>query len=469
MYSRFTQNKGDFRLWSVEIRAMLALAWPMVLTNVAQTAMTVTDVMMMGWLGPYELAAGTLGANLYFSPMIFGMGLVLSVSPMIAFELGRKRHSVRDVRRSVRQGMWIAISVSIPIWIALWFAEDILVAMGQDPGLSAVAGSYVRALQWAALPFYCFAVLRSFISALERPRWAMWIVVGAVLFNALLNYCIIFGNFGFPRLGVMGAGVTTTVSSTLMFLALALVVVTDRKFRRYRLFGRFWRADWPRYRELLRLGLPIAGIMAFEVTLFNGAALLMGLLDAVALAAHAIAIQFASLAFMVPMGIGQAVTVRVGRAFGAGDRDGITRAGWTAFGLGVGFMVCSASVFLLIPEVLVGAFIDASDPGAAPVASLAITFLAIAALFQIVDGAQAVGAGMLRGLQDTTMPMLYAAFGYWLVGMPLGVTLAFVFGFGGAGIWIGLVAGLSVVAMLLISRWMGREKLIAAWMPSPRS
>ncbi len=469
MFSRFFQNRGDIRLWRAEIGAMLALAWPMVLTNVAQTAMTVTDVMMMGWLGPYEMAAGTLGANLYFSPMIFGMGLVLAVSPMIAFELGRKRHSVRDVRRSVRQGFWIAISISLPIWVALWFTEDILVAMGQDPALSATAGSYVGALQWAALPFYCFAVLRSFISALERPRWAMWIVVGAVLFNALFNYCIMFGNFGFPRLGVMGAGVTTTVSSTLMFLALALVVVTDRKFRRYRLFGRFWRADWPRYRELLRLGLPIAGIMTFEVTLFNGAALLMGLLDAVALAAHAIAIQFASLAFMVPMGIGQAVTVRVGRAFGAGDRDGITRAGWTAFGLGIGFMVCSASVFLLIPEVLVSAFIDASDPRAAPVASLAVTFLAIAALFQIVDGAQAVGAGMLRGLQDTTMPMLYAAFGYWLIGMPLGVTLAFVFGFGGAGIWIGLVAGLSVVAVLLISRWMGREKLIAAWMPSPRS
>src|SRR5690606_37450587 len=176
-----------------------------------------------------------------------------------------------------------------------------------------------------------------------------------------------------------------------------------------------------------------------------------------------------SLAFMVPMGIGQAVTVRVGRAYGAGDRGGITRAGWTAFALGIGFMMCSATVMITLPDVLISAFIDASDPKAAPIAALAVTFLSLAALFQIVDGAQAVGAGMLRGLQDTTVPMIYAAIGYWLVGMPLGVTLAFGFCIGGAGIWMGLVAGLAVVAVLLISRWLRREKLIAARMPSPRS
>lgn len=462
-------NANTARLWTAELRAMIALAWPMVLTNLAQTAMTATDVMMMGWLGPDELAAGTLGSNLYFSPMIFGLGLVLAVSPMIAFELGRKRHSVRDVRRTVRQGLWMAIAVSVPVWILLWFTEDILLAMGQDPALSASAAVYVHAMQWAILPFYGFAVLRSFISALQRPRWAMWIVVGAVLVNALCNYALMFGNFGFPRLGILGAGITTTLSSTLMFAALAVVVLTDRRFRRYRLFGRFWRADWPRYRELLRLGLPIAAMMAFEVTLFNGAALLMGLIDTVSLAAHAIAMQFAALAFMVPMGIGQAVTVQVGRAYGAGDRDGVTRAGWTAFGLGVSFMTLSALVMIFAPGLLVSAFIDAGDPKAAPVAAMAATFLMLAALFQIVDGAQAVGAGMLRGLQDTTMPMLYAALGYWAVGMPLGVALAFWLGWGGAGIWTGLVAGIAVVAFLLIGRWVRRERLIAGRMPSPRS
>ena len=447
--------------WRAEIRAMLALAWPMILTNLGQTAMTATDVMMMGRLGPDALAAGTLGANLYFSPMIFGLGLVLAVAPMIAVELGRNRHSVRDVRRTVRQGMWAALFVAIPIWLLLWNAEAILVAMGQDPALSAEAGRYVRAMQWSTLPFYWFIVLRSFIQALERPGWALAVVFVAVAFNVLANWCLIFGKLGFPALGLVGSGLAHTLASVLMFLGMVAVVTRlDRRFRRYRLFGRFWRADWPRLRELLRLGLPMAGIFAFEVTIFNAAALLMGLIDSVSLAAHAIAIQVASLAFMVPMGLGQAVTVRVGRAWGAGDREGVTRAGWTALVMGIGFMSCTALVMLFMPHALIAAFIDTADPGNAPVAALAVTFLALAAMFQIVDGAQAVGGGMLRGLQDTAVPMVYAAIGYWGVGLPLGTWLAFRGGLDGVGIWIGLSSGLAVVAVLLIGRWLRRERLM---------
>jgi MATE family multidrug resistance protein len=428
--------------------------------------MTATDVMMMGRLGPEALAAGTLGANLYFAPMIFGMGLILAVSPMIAFELGRRRHSVRDVRRTVRQGFWVAAMVAVPIWALLWQTKVILVAMGQDAALAAEAGVYVRAMQWAILPFYGFIVLRSFISALERPGWALVIVFAAVIFNALCNYSLMFGNFGFPRLEMLGAGIATTLSSTLMFTGMAMVVVWNRRFRRYHLFGRFWRADWPRFREMLKLGLPIAGIYTFEVSIFNAAALLMGLIDAVSLAAHAIAIQLASIAFMVPMGIGQAATVRVGRAYGSGDRDGITKAGWTAFVMGVSFMALAALLMITVPNALIFAFIDTSDPKNLPVVEMAITFLALAALFQIMDGAQAVGGGMLRGLQDTTVPMIYAAIGYWGVGLPLGVLLAFPLGMNGVGIWLGLSAGLGVVAVLLLRRWMGRERLISARMPT---
>lgn len=450
--------------WRVEFRAMLALAWPMILTNLGQTAMTATDVMMMGRLGPEALAAGTLGANLYFAPMMFGLGLILAVSPMIAFELGRKRHSVRDVRRTVRQGFWVALCVAVPVWLLLWHTEAILVAMGQDPALAAEAGRYVRVMQWAILPFYCFIVLRSFISALERPGWALVIVFAAVGFNALCNWCLMFGNLGFPALGIVGAGAATTLSSLLMFGGLALAVSLDRRFRRYRLFGRFWRSDWPRFRQLLRLGLPIAGIITFEVSIFNAAALIMGLIDAVSLAAHAIAIQIASISFMVPMGVSQAATVRVGRAYGAGDRDGVTRAGWTAFVMGVAFMACMAALMLFAPYLLIRAFINLSDPANAPVIGLAVTFLALAAMFQIVDGAQAVAGGMLRGLQDTTVPMVYAAIGYWGVGLTLGVWLAFPGGLDGVGIWIGLSSGLAVVAVLLLARWLRRDRLMA---PAP--
>jgi MATE family multidrug resistance protein len=436
-----------------EARATLALAWPMVLTNLGQTAMTATDVMLMGRLGPEALAAGTLGSNIYFALMMFGFGLVSAVAPMAAAALGNRRHSVREVRRTVRQGLWASLFVSIPIWLMLWNTEQILLAMGQDPQLSAQAGIYMRAQQWAVLPFYGYIVLRSFLAALERPRWASIVVLVTVAFNALAAWSLMFGHFGLPRLGIMGAGIATTLASTAMFIGLAVVVSRDRKFRRFHLFGRIWRSDWPRFRALMRLGLPISIIVSLEVTIFSTAALLMGLIDAISLAAHAIALQIASICFMVPLGIGQAVTVRVGRAFGAGDHAAMVRSGWTAFVMGVGFMVLTALTMISIPHLLIGAFMDVGDPQNAAVVATATTFLVFAAMFQIFDGAQAVGAGMLRGLQDTVWPMIYAAIGYWGVGMPLGIVLAFHTPLAGRGIWLGLCGGLAVVALLLLARW----------------
>ena len=445
--------------WRGEFRATLSLSWPMILTNLAQTALTTTDVVMLGWLGPDALAAGALATNLYFAFMIFGIGLVTAVAPMIARERGMRKHSVREVRRTFRQGLWSAIAISVPIWAVLWNTEPILLALGQEPRLAAGAETYMRTFQWALLPFLAYLVLRSFLGAMERPVWALWAGAVGFLANAAAAWCLIFGKLGFPRLELVGAGIATTFSSTVMFAVVAGVVLWDRKFRRYRLFGRLWRPDWRRFRELWRLGLPIGATLVFEVTIFNAAVFLMGLIGPAALAAHSIAIQIASVAFMVPLGFGQAVTVRVGRAYGAGDRDAIARAGWAAFILGVGFMCVTAAVMLFAPRLLIGGFLDLRAPENAPVVELAVTFLAFAALFQVADGAQAVASGMLRGLHDTRIPMLIAALGYWGVGLPLGVVLGFPLGLGGAGIWIGLATGLAVVAVLMSWRWAIREKL----------
>ena len=452
--------------WGQELRATLALGWPLILTNLAQTAVTTTDVILMGRLGADALAAGALGTNLYFAFLIFGIGVVTATSPMLAQELGRNRHAVRELRRTVRQGLWAALTVSVPMWVVLWQAEPLLRLLGQEPALAAAAASYVRALMWAILPFLCYLVLRSFLAALERPLWTLVISAGAVPLNAVLAYGFIFGRLGLPDLGLAGGGVATTLSSTLMLLGLGVVIVTDRRFRRYRLFGRFWRADLSRYRALWRLGLPIGATLAFEVTIFNAAAFLMGLFGAASLAAHAIALQIASTSFMVPLGLSQAVTVRVGRAHGAGDRAGIERAGWTSYGLGVGFMAAMALVLIAVPRLLIGIFIDLDDPRNAAVVELAVVFLAFAALFQVVDGAQAVGGGMLRGLSDTRVPMIYAALGYWGIGAPLGVALAFAVDLKGSGIWIGLAAGLAVVAILMLWRWLRREALGLTRRPS---
>lgn len=445
--------------WRAEVRATLALAWPMILTNLAQAAMTATDVMIIGRLGAEALAAGALGSNLYFAPLIFGLGLAYATQPMMAAELGRRKHSVRDVRRTVRQGLWLSSLVAIPIWILLWNAEPVLLVLGQEPALARQAGAYLHGLQWAVLPFYGYIVLRSFISALERPRWALLIMVVAVAINAVLNWIFVFGKLGFPALGIFGSGLATSIASVFMFFGMAVVVAVHPKFRRYYLFGRFWRADWPRFWALLKLGAPISGILAFEVTVFNAAAFLMGLIGAAQLAAHAIALQIASVTFMIPLGLAQAATVRVGLAYGAGDPEGMGRAGWTAFVMGVAFMALMALAMITFPKLLISAFIDIADPANAAVVGYAVTFLAFAALFQVADGAQAVGAGMLRGLHDTTVPMLYAALGYWGIGMTAGVALAFHFGLGGSGIWIGLCAGLAVVAALLIYRWIRRDRL----------
>lgn len=244
-----------------------------------------------------------------------------------------------------------------------------------------------------------------------------------------------------------------------MFLGMAAVVMLDRRFRRYRLFGRFWRPDWQRYRAFWKLGLPIGTTLAFEVVIFNGAAMLMGLIGQTSLAAHAIAIQIASLTFMVPMGIGQAATVRVGRAFGAGDRQGIALAGSVAIGLGLGFMALMALVMLFAPQILIRPFLDLTKPGAAEVAALAVTFLFYAAIFQIADGAQVVGSSILRGLGDTRVPMIYAGLGYWAIGLPLAIALGFRTPLAGIGVWIGLAIALTIVAVLMLGRWKARERL----------
>lgn len=302
-------------------------------------------------------------------------------------------------------------------------------------------------------------MLRSFVAALEQPIWSLIVAAGGIVFNALLNYALIFGKAGLPQLGLVGAGIGSSITNFLMFGAMVLVVTNHKRFRRFHLFGRFWRSDWTRFRQLWKLGFPIAVTLALEVTIFSAAAFLMGLFGTAPLAAHAIALQIAALSFMVPLGIAQAVTVRVGRALGRRDRQGIARAGWTAFVMGVGFMSLMALMMILIPYQLVDLFLDESDPANAHVIALAVSYLAVAALFQIVDGAQVVGAGMLRGLHDTTVPMVYAAIGYWAIGLGVGVGLGFHLGWQGIGIWTGLAAGLAVVALLMITRWTRRERL----------
>lgn len=445
--------------WTTESRAMLALAMPLILANLAQSVIHATDLIFLGRLGADELAAGSLGINLYVPFLLFGLGLIAAVAPMVAAERGRKMHSVRDIRRTVRQGMWLAVTLCIPCWTILWNSEPILIALGQDSDLASAAARFNRVLMWGLLPAFLQLALRNFISAIERPGWGTVVLFGAVAINALLGWALIFGHMGLPRMGLEGAALASALSNLFLFVALAGVVMRMHPFRRYAIFGRFWRADWGRYRALAALGLPIAITLTFEVTVFAAAVFLMGLIDRASIAAHAIALQIAAFSFMVPMGIAQAATVRVGLGYGARDKAAIHRSGWTALAMGTGFMACMALTLVLIPRPLVGIFIDLANPKNAEVIGLALGFLGVAALFQIVDGAQVVGAGVLRGLQDTRWPMIYAAIGYWVIGIGVGVVLAFPMGLAGLGVWIGLASGLAFVAFVLVIRWSRRAPL----------
>lgn len=445
--------------WRVEARALILLALPMIAGNIAWSAIAASDLLLLGRRGAESVAAGALAINLFHAFLIFGMGLVTAASPLIASERGRRRHSVRDVRRTVHQTLRAALFFVIPTWILLWQCEAIMRALGQQPDLARGAGELMRGLQWALLPFLGFTTLRNFIAALERPVWGLFIMLAAIPINIAAGWALIFGHLGLPALGLFGAGLASSLSSSFLFLGLLAVILIDRRFRRYRLMGRFWSRDRERHRQVWALGLPIAVTLGFETTVFNASAFLMGLIGRDSLAAHAVAIQIAALVFMVPMGIGQAATVRVGIAYGRADWAGVGRAGWLALGIGTGFACCAAALLILAPRLLVSAFLDLSDPANARTAALAVSFLAVAALFQLADAAQAVGAGVLRGVQDTRVPMIFALIGYWVVGIGVGTLLAFPGGMAGVGIWLGLASGLSAAALLLVARWSLRDRL----------
>jgi multidrug resistance protein, MATE family len=444
--------------WRDELRATLALAWPLMLSNLTMQLIQATDVVLMGWLGSHALAASALGINLTWPLIFIAFGLVTAAAPMMATALGARRHSVREVRRTFRQSLWLALAAAIPLWVLLWNAEHVIRALGQEPALARDAGLFLRGYMWTVLPWLIFQTLRNFLSALERPQWIMIISALGIVANALLGWALIFGRLGLPALGIFGGGLASSIVWGLLALGLVAVVLRDRQFRRFHLFGRFWRADPARLKYLVRLGLPIGLSFGFEATVFAAAAYLMGLIDAASVAAHAVALQIAALTFMVPLGLSQAATVRVGRALGRQDPRAISRAGWTAFALGILFMSVMALLMWLFPRELVTLFLE-PVPANAHVIALAISFLVVAAGFQIFDGAQVVAAGMLRGLHDTRVPMLIAAFGYWAIGIGVGVWLAFDREWQGVGIWTGLAAGLALVSVLLITRWSMRARL----------
>src|SRR6476469_416296 len=350
-------RKQERDVWRDELRAMLALAWPLILANLTTQAINATDVLLMGWLGATQLAAATLALNLTFAFNLLMLGLVIASSPMMATALGQRSNAVRDVRRTFRAGLWLIVAMLPPYWLVLWHVGDLMRLFGESEELARQGQTFLRAYMWCTAPWLLFQLLRNLVSALERPRIVLWLSLGGIAVNALLSWSLIFGKLGLPALGLVGGGLGSTLTWIIMCGALVLVVVLDRQFRRFHLFGHWWRFDRQRTLAMVRLGWPIGVTMALEMGVFALAAYFMGWIGAPAVAAHAVALQLAALTFMVPLGLGQAATVRVGLALGRGDEAGITRAGWTAWVLGVLFMGTMALGMWAMPHRLATLFL----------------------------------------------------------------------------------------------------------------
>lgn len=442
-----------------ELSALVRIAAPLVGANLLQMAVSAVDVIFVARLGTVDLAAATLGVFMFNLTMYALIGLTSAAAPLIAAELGRRKHAVREVRRSVRMALWVGAAGAIPVILLLAHGETLLLLAGQDPEVARRAGHFLDIIMIAIVPGVAAGVMRTSAAALGRPGWAFVVTGLALGISILANWMLVFGNLGAPALGLEGSALASVISLTAMALAYGVILKFDRRLRRYRLFGRWWRTEWSRFREIIRLGVPIMLTWVFEGALFGGAAILMGLIGVTEVAAHAVALNIAAIAFQVPFGIAQAATIRVGMAYGARDTLWIARAGRVALTLGISFMAVTAFAIWAMPRLFVSAYVDVDDPANAAVVALAIKFLAIAAMFQLVDGAQAVAAGVLRGLQDTRVPMLIALFGYWVIGFGTSGLLGFWAGWEGVGIWVGLAVGLLAVSILLMWRWHARGRL----------
>lgn len=441
-------------------RATLALGLPLIGSHLAQMLLHVSDTIILGWYGVVELAAVVLGSSAFFIVFVLGSGFAHAVMPMVAQARGRGDDT--EVRRAARMGLWLSIGYGVLTYPLFWWSGPILLAAGQQPEVAALAQAFLRVAGWGMIPALLVMALKSYLAALERTQVVLWVTVAAVGVNAALCYALVFGRWGAPELGVVGSAIATVAVQVLTFVLLALYAAWEPSLRRYSLFVRFWRADPHALAQVFRLGLPIGLTAVAEGGLFQASALMMGWIGAVELAAHGITLQAVALTFMVHLGLSNAVTVRTGRAAGAGDVQALRDGALVAVALSAAFAVAMIVLFVSMPEAIIALFQDPAKPESARIIGFGASLLVVAALFQMADAAQVMALGLLRGVQDTRVPMWLAALSYWGIGIPASYWLAFPMGQGGVGLWLGLVIGLTVAAVLLMARfWIRAPRLVA--------
>jgi MATE family multidrug resistance protein len=430
------------------------LAGPIVIGQLAQMATGFTDTVMAGRISPLDLGAIAVGTNLWILPFLFCLGLLMAISSMVSHYYGANRYgAIKDL---MRQALGLSLLLAIICVIAARGLTGLLHLLQLDADITRVASDYVKAVSWGLPAVIGYLALRFLSEGIGYTKPMMLIQLAGLVFNALLNYILMFGKLGMPAMGAVGAGWATAIVMWLNLIFLLLYIATHRRFQT------IWQSkaepgNWSRIFEVIRLGLPIAVALTAEVSLFAAVSLLMGKIGVLEVAAHQVAINFASIAFMIPLGIGAATTIRVGHAMGEGRQELARFRGLTGISLAIACTMLTASVMLLLPETIVAIYTDDAE-----VRTLAISLLFMAAIFQLSDGIQIAANGALRGMKDTFHPMLITLVVYWLFGLPLSWYLGFTRGFGPQGLWMGLVASLTLAAVWLVWRFLHLSRFLAA-------
>lgn len=433
-----------------EMRATVKLALPLIAGQLSAVGMSAVDIALAGHFNAHTLAAVAVGANVWVLGLVCAIGVMMALSPSVAQLDGAGRHG--EIGPLFRQSLWLAAALSILLWLGARHSAPLLHMLGVDPALLADAQAFLHALSWGAPGLCGYFALRGLCEGSSWTRPTMLFGLFGLIVLVPLDWVLIYGKFGLPALGAQGAGIANALALWLQLLAFVAYLKFGKRFGHLNLFARMERPDWRALGHLLWIGVPMAVTLLMEAGLFVISALLISRLGTVAIDGHQIALNVASVTFMVPLGLALAVTVRVGNAAGRGDAQAVRWAGFTGIALTLATQAVSAVLMLSIPHAIAHLYSD--DPR---VIALAAQLLILAGIFQLSDGIQVVSSGALRGLKDTRVPMLITVIAYWVVGMPIGVWLAFGADHGVAGMWVGLVAGLTVAAVLLFARWVKRS------------
>lgn len=437
-----------------EIKPTLKIAAPLILGNITQMALGLIDTAMVGSIDYKQLAAGALVTNVLAIPLILGIGLTTAMTPLIAIANGQKDNW--SVSHYLFNGVFLCTLASVFIAIGIELAYPLLHMMGQDPEVTALAIPYMKVVGWSTIPMIFFLSMKQFCDALEHTKVAMTLSVLSLPIDTFLNWVFIFGKLGVPRMELYGAGVTTLITRILISVALMVVIYRSAKFQEFiSIRKNAWKIKWDAIVQLLKIGIPSSLQYGLEVGAFSISGIIIGWFGATQQAAHQIALNIASLTFMIIMGISTAGSIRVSNALGRNQIGQMRNIGYSTIALGGGFGICFALFFIIFHQYLPYIFNQQAE-----VVALAAHLLIFAAIFQISDATQAVGVGLLRGIKDVQIPTVCVVIAYWVIGLPLGYFLGVKFDMKATGMWIGLALGLSASSILLNLRFHFRSKKI---------